>query len=661
MARSDKVGANDPAALRPPKPPAFLRVAVTGHRPKKDHALDVGKVTEACKDVFDDLAACLATSDSQVFAVGAPVLALVSPLAEGADQIAAEALFSREESSRVRRRLEVVLPFGVEAYAGAFDDPKAAQAMRGWLGKAETRMILSDWTPPVGDADPLAAYWRDERYATLGSVLLDEADVLIAIWDGLPARGRGGAADVVIEAITRRIPVIWIAPVDGTIRLLMVSPAYQDVFQMIRRGAPILDRPLLEDVLAPLLSPPLTPPAHGDGDELAGSAELIRYLEREAVPKATRWSIYHNVLVLPARRGLFRRGGQGKTPPMAEFTLGCDHVAQDFANPDWTGMPAGAGAFGRARSTLSEAWSAADAIGTRLGHIYRSIYVLIFGLGALAVAIGLMALVLGHHSLFATAEFAILFLAWRIYAAGKDQKHHKRLIAARELSEQVRAHWGAALLGLAGRRRLAADAPWTAWLFNAYVGPTGAPDLDAGPRALRDIAVAVRDGVVRAQQAYHQRNADGLFHIHRRLERWGLRVLMLALLSSATLAVTTFMLGEAKPSEPPEGWLPILMTVLMVMNGALPALGAALAGLRYQGDFERFSDRSRETFAALGQIDQALERFIADADRDAPLEASEPPLFEQLRAIVLNLRDVLLADVEDWRFVYVARPSPEPG
>ncbi|MFF4619567.1 hypothetical protein [Nonomuraea jabiensis] len=41
--------------------------------------------------------------------------------------------------------------------------------------------------------------------------ILEDADLLFAVWDGQPARGYGGTADVVAEARRRGVPVrvIW--------------------------------------------------------------------------------------------------------------------------------------------------------------------------------------------------------------------------------------------------------------------------------------------------------------------------------------------------------------------------------------------------------------------------------------------------------------------
>ncbi|GGP12539.1 hypothetical protein GCM10012278_60740 [Nonomuraea glycinis] len=50
-----------------------------------------------------------------------------------------------------------------------------------------------------------------ESHMMASARMLDDADVLFAVWDGQPARGYGGTADVVVEARRREVPVrvIW--------------------------------------------------------------------------------------------------------------------------------------------------------------------------------------------------------------------------------------------------------------------------------------------------------------------------------------------------------------------------------------------------------------------------------------------------------------------
>ena len=99
-------------------------------------------------------------------------------------------------------------------------------------------------------------------------------------------------------------------------------------------------------------------------------------------------------------------------------------------------------------------------------------------------------------------------------------------------------------------------------------------------------------------------------------------------------------------------------TKAVVIAGAgLPAVAAALAGIRYQGDFYRFSERAAETARELQRIDNALKAFACWPENTW----NSTDQFAELRDIIIDLEGVLLNDLDDWRFVYRARPTPEPG
>jgi len=52
---------------------------------------------------------------------------------------------------------------------------------------------------------------RTEAYEQVGRYVVDHSDVVIAVWDGQQAQGRGGTADVVAYTRARRVPLWWIA------------------------------------------------------------------------------------------------------------------------------------------------------------------------------------------------------------------------------------------------------------------------------------------------------------------------------------------------------------------------------------------------------------------------------------------------------------------
>jgi len=47
-----------------------------------------------------------------------------------------------------------------------------------------------------------------------GEKIVEEADIVVAVWDGKPAAGLGGTADIVEYARELEKPLIWINPLD---------------------------------------------------------------------------------------------------------------------------------------------------------------------------------------------------------------------------------------------------------------------------------------------------------------------------------------------------------------------------------------------------------------------------------------------------------------
>ena len=116
--------------------------------------------------------------------------ALVGSLAEGADQESAQIALDQGLS------LRVILPS--EGYASTFDDSVRNRYFR-FLSEAEAVMTL-DFAEPSEDA-----------FYAAGIRVVDESDLLVAIWDGKPAAGFGGTGDVVNYAVLqgKSIRVIW--------------------------------------------------------------------------------------------------------------------------------------------------------------------------------------------------------------------------------------------------------------------------------------------------------------------------------------------------------------------------------------------------------------------------------------------------------------------
>jgi hypothetical protein len=163
--------------------PLRLRIAVTGHR---DLCGDDAALTGA-------VAVALATIDSRRRAgtSATPVgLAVVSALAEGADRIVARLAMQQGAS------LEAVLPMPPGDYLTDFKSASSQDEFDALLAQATTVTEL-DWT---GE--------RDKAYERAGRAIVDRSDVVLALWDGQAARGRGGTAEIVSYAQQRGVPVL---------------------------------------------------------------------------------------------------------------------------------------------------------------------------------------------------------------------------------------------------------------------------------------------------------------------------------------------------------------------------------------------------------------------------------------------------------------------
>ena len=123
---------------------------------------------------------------------------LLSCLAEGADRLVAQAALQVKGTS-----IEAVLPLPADEYEKDFASPESRREFACLLEQAE-RVTVVKAESAVGEARNLA-YERAGRY------LVDTCDLLIAVWDGQPARGRGGTAEIVAYAREKQVPLVIIS------------------------------------------------------------------------------------------------------------------------------------------------------------------------------------------------------------------------------------------------------------------------------------------------------------------------------------------------------------------------------------------------------------------------------------------------------------------
>jgi hypothetical protein len=154
--------------------PGVVRIGVSGHRQLDDpHAL--GSLVD---EVLDELGE------------GGTI---VSSVAEGADRLVAWRALQRPGW-----RLVAVLPLPPDDYADDFDSDESRADFAALLdAAAEVEQVPDQPT-------------RDDAYHAAGVRVLERSEVLIAVWDGAPARGRGGTAEIVQLARDEGRPLAWL-------------------------------------------------------------------------------------------------------------------------------------------------------------------------------------------------------------------------------------------------------------------------------------------------------------------------------------------------------------------------------------------------------------------------------------------------------------------
>ena len=157
----------------------MTRIGVTGHRRLDD--------PEAWPWV--------ASAMREQLAGIAPPLIAVTSLAVGADQLLARLVIERGGT------IHAVLPFtDLERSFSREDLPAYLE-----LAKLATVEVLD--TPGTDE----------DAYLAAGQRVVQLSDIVIAVWNGKAAKGKGGTGDIVAYAISRGVPLIQIDPVSRTV------------------------------------------------------------------------------------------------------------------------------------------------------------------------------------------------------------------------------------------------------------------------------------------------------------------------------------------------------------------------------------------------------------------------------------------------------------
>jgi hypothetical protein len=586
---------------RPPRLPFVLSVGVTGHRADVLPAASVEGLRSRIREVLLLVAAAgrhLLQKEQDCFAPLPPRLRFVSPIADGADQIAAEVALE------LGWELQAVLPFGRSEYRASLANDAARERFDALLGGATCTLELP------GDTD------RElDAYVMTGRATVAHCDMLIAVWDGLPPRGRGGTGEVVQLAITRGTAVIHLPP-QPTAPARLLWSAF-DPTVLTTADEPTVQRPVDRPDMDALLQGLLMPPPDEQEQD---------FLKRFTHERLRRVRARIEYPLLLAAAGVGRFGAKDFANKHCEAQIrdewrryreGCAEAHQISAPID----------------LLEQAYSWADRLATHFAQTYRSGHIFNFLLGGVAVCLGLSAFMAPHLKFeFAAIEVVITLAIILNAAIGSRNEWHRRWLDYRQLAERLRPMRSLKLLGIAapdppGTQTNPVPKRWIDWyasgIWRAMGCPTGSIDR---PRAAR-LADAIAQYEVEPQVGYHERHAHQIDALDHRLGWIG------TLLFGTTLVVSiATLIGLAIGAH----FVSQYGNWFTLVSAGFPALGTAVFGIRFQADFGGDALRSLATANTLRQIEQELRK-------DVPLSRAAD-LAEQAARI-------MLADLDEWRLV----------
>ncbi len=587
----------------PPRLPFALTVGVTGHRLGGLADVRVGAIGDEIALALDTVAAealALFNREAGLFAPAPPTLTLVSPLADGADQLAAQAGLDRGW------RLQAILPFDRATYIRDFDGLEAQARFISLLEQSDCVLELP------GDPDDDA-----EAYMAAGRATIAHCDVLIAVWDGRPPRGRGGTAEVVHMAVAQGTPVIHI-PADGEHPMGLLWSGF-DPNVVTRSGddrgvRQPFEQELLGRMIAALLTPPPVP------------NERIFYDRfRNEKSRRVRGRIEYPLLLALAGVSRIRSSHWRESRCAAAIEAEWQQFASECS-----------GKYGVKASLdlLERAYAWSDRLAGYYAQNFRSGHVFNFILAATAVLLGLSSFALpATKTAVAMIEFGVALAVIFNTQFGVSHEWHRRWLDYRQLAERLRPLRSLKLLGVA-----APDAPgsitnpvprrWIDWyaagIWRAMGCPNGA--IDRAKAAKLSEAIACHE--IAPQIAYHEASAKQIDTLDRRLEWIGTGLFVLTLAASVLVIVAL----QVDPQ-----WVNEQSNWLTLLSAGLPAVGTAVFGIRFQGDFGGSAERSRSTAQTLRAIESQLVGAEGDLARSADL-------FEQSAR-------AMLADLDEWRLI----------
>jgi hypothetical protein len=660
-----------PVVAAPPEPARRLNLAITGHREGNPALAANRQSVERVLGEILDLIEAESESEAATAPSGSAPVRFHSMLSEGVDLMAA--------GQALGRGWELVspLPFGLDlnvainALPATAGDAQAlldgasakdrdvqgrAEAIRAMAARARlfelaecdemiARLFVASLLHPEErrQADTFAAE-ISRRVDMAARVMLEQSDILIAVWDGATRALVGGTGHCIQLALEAGLAVVWIDPAQPDSWRIAERPEglvghHTPDLNPAARAAAL--RGLVRSALSP--HKPLKSSHQQPGQPSGFSNERWR-------PRSRR--VLHLYRRIEALFGADTWRGRLKG------------LRQTYETPEAIGSSSAAGMLAHARalpgqdtdfvsaidiSTLRRfAW--ADGISAFLSDRYRGGMMLNFLLAPLSIVVGLAYLPFassGDKWIFAGLELILLVSILALTITGQRRRWHARWFETRRVAEYLRHAPIMLLLGVvrpARRWPRGAATSWPEWYARRSLREAGLPRIRITQSYLRSALSELVRVHVRQQQTYHVGKARRLASAHHNLDR-----LSECLFALAVLSVSSYLILKAGGALHawPKAYAEQTSYLFTFLGVALPTFGGSVAGIRYFGDFERFSSISEITSEKLALIDARLSLLLDTPDT--------PISYAQAADLIREVDNVVVGEIEAWQAVFAGK------
>lgn len=643
-----------------------LALGITGHRPGNPiFSANETSITEALVAVLGTIDTICREASGNETTHGADTVRFHSLLAPGTDQIAAQAAIDKNW------QLVSPLPFGlglnlaINADASTSVDvdalrngraasnktvEKKAERIRSFYAKADT-FAIADQDEEIASLlahsldDPADTHSKDRLHALIsdnvalaGQIMIERSDLLIAVWDRKHSSLEGGTGHTIATALSLGIPVLLIDISAQNTWSILTLP--EELGHQASADTSPKDLTKLRTIVEQAVTP---------------SADGRKALEREKWrPKSFFGSgIYRLTETVFGGRTVSSGTLSSEYEQPEQIAQGS---AADLVKTASDLLGSKAAKTQTIRESLLPTFAWFDGVSSRLSDAYRSGMVINFALSAFAIIAGIAYLpfdLASHKWIFASVELGLLFAILLITFVGSRRGWHRRWFQTRRVAEYLRHSPALYITGVsrpAGRWPSEEITDWPEKYSRDALRAAGLPNVEVDRAYLRKALAQVVLPHLRGQRLYHEAKSKQLKRAHDRIDGSADACFLAAFISvSIYLAIE---LGAAL------GWLPTdlpyqVAKTFTFLGVALPTLGANLAGMRYFGDFERFSSISNVTAKKLANIENRVALLLSgDGERLTYRAASD---------VVRLVDETVIEEIASWQSVFGAKHLSLPA